>query len=70
MHSHDPSWCARINAAPEPPRPAPPPPPQPAFVYRAVPTQHVCEICGTVMYDHHCKIICPTCGYKRDCSDP
>lgn len=37
---------------------------------REVPTRHVCECCGTVMYDHHCKIVCPNCGYKRDCSDP
>jgi rubrerythrin len=37
---------------------------------REVPTTHVCECCGTVMYDHNCKIVCPNCGYKRDCSDP
>ncbi len=30
----------------------------------------VCEVCGTVMYDRHCKIACPNCGYLRDCSDP
>lgn len=35
-----------------------------------VPTVHECELCGTVMYDHNCKIVCPNCGYKRDCSDP
>jgi rubrerythrin len=40
------------------------------FVYREVPSVHECEICGTVMYDHNCKIVCPNCGYKRDCSDP
>jgi hypothetical protein len=40
------------------------------YVYRGVPSLHECELCGTVMYDHHCKIICPNCGYKRDCSDP
>jgi hypothetical protein len=76
-HPHDPSWCARINARPAPspaPPPAPPrepaPPPQPPFRLREVPREHVCEICGTVMYDHNCKIVCPNCGYKRDCSDP
>jgi hypothetical protein len=37
---------------------------------REVPDTHTCECCGTVMYDHHCKIVCPNCGYKRDCSDP
>lgn len=30
----------------------------------------VCEVCETVMYGLHCKIVCPNCGYKRDCSDP
>lgn len=29
-----------------------------------------CEVCGTEMYGLHCKIVCPNCGYKRDCSDP
>ena len=29
-----------------------------------------CEACGTQMYGLHCKIVCPNCGYKRDCSDP
>ena len=29
-----------------------------------------CEVCGTRMYDLHCKISCPNCGYRRDCSDP
>lgn len=29
-----------------------------------------CEVCNTVMYGLHCKIVCPNCGYKRDCSDP
>lgn len=29
-----------------------------------------CEVCGCGMYELHCKIICPNCGYRRDCSDP
>ena len=29
-----------------------------------------CEMCGTEMFDLHCKLICPNCGYRRDCSDP
>lgn len=29
-----------------------------------------CEVCGYKMYGLHCKIICPNCGYRRDCSDP
>jgi len=42
----------------------------PRFVPREIPSVHVCELCGTTMYDHNCKIVCPNCGYKRDCSDP
>ncbi|MDB4949946.1 MAG: hypothetical protein JWM27_2595 [Gemmatimonadetes bacterium] len=51
------------NASPDLPAPTP-------FVYREIPSVHECEICGRVMYDHNCKIVCPNCGYKRDCSDP
>ena len=46
------------------------PPSASPFKPREIPTRHECEICGTVMYDHNCKIVCPNCGYKRDCSDP
>lgn len=28
-----------------------------------------CDLCGALMYEVHCKLICPACGYKRDCSD-
>lgn len=75
----DPSWCARINAHRAPaPEPVPPPaaaqPAEPPaatpFKRREIPSVHTCELCGTVMYDHNCKIVCPNCGYKRDCSDP
>jgi hypothetical protein len=70
----DPSWCARINAhrhpRPEPPAPPPQPPDASPLRLREIPKEHVCECCGTVMYDHNCKIVCPNCGYKRDCSDP
>ena len=70
----DPSWCARLNAhrAP-PPQPASqaadPPAPAP-LQRREIPSVHLCELCGATMYDHNCKIVCPNCGYKRDCSDP
>ncbi|MFQ5521937.1 MAG: hypothetical protein ACE5FK_11095 [Candidatus Methylomirabilia bacterium] len=30
----------------------------------------ICEGCGEPMQEIHCKIICPRCGYTRDCSDP
>ena len=29
-----------------------------------------CELCGSEMFGLHCKLICPNCGYRRDCSDP
>ena len=30
-----------------------------------------CDICGGIMsYTAQCKIVCGTCGYMRDCSDP
>ncbi len=29
-----------------------------------------CEACGAVMLERHCKLVCPRCGYVRDCSDP
>lgn len=28
-----------------------------------------CDLCGAEMYAVHCKLICPACGYGRDCSD-
>ncbi len=67
MAHFDPSWCAHINAHKAAEPAAPPPEP-----YRKleVPTQHFCDICGVEMYDHNCKIICPNCGYRRDCTDP
>jgi rubrerythrin len=30
----------------------------------------VCEVCGGAMFERHCKIVCPRCGYQRDCTDP
>jgi hypothetical protein len=29
-----------------------------------------CEICGSPVNQHHCKIVCSNCGAMRDCSDP
>jgi hypothetical protein len=34
------------------------------------PSGEECEICGTEMFGAHCKLVCPNCGYRRDCSDP
>jgi ribosomal protein L37E len=30
----------------------------------------VCDVCGGPTFELRCKIICRTCGYTRDCSDP
>ena len=75
MSHFDPSWCARLHARPALPEPVParepePAPVRPLFQKREIPSVHKCEPCGTVMFDHNCKIISPNCGYKRDCSDP
>ena len=74
MTQPDPSWCARLHAHRVPARlsqePVPPPPPDSAPVRREIPSVHHCDLCGAAMYDHNCKIVCPNCGYKRDCSDP
>ncbi len=29
-----------------------------------------CELCGGPVAERHCKVVCLTCGYQRDCSDP
>jgi hypothetical protein len=34
------------------------------------PSGEECEVCATEMYGLHCKLVCPNCGYRRDCSDP
>jgi ribosomal protein L37E len=34
------------------------------------PSGEDCEVCGAEMYGLHCKLICPNCGFRRDCSDP
>jgi hypothetical protein len=68
MHG-DPRWCARLKITPRNPR---------AEVDRVDfdptydPAARIeCEICGNEMlYTAACKIMCGTCGYKRDCSDP
>lgn len=30
----------------------------------------VCDLCGARMLERHCKLVCPNCGFMRDCSDP
>ena len=29
-----------------------------------------CDLCGSLMLEWHCRMMCPMCGYQRDCSDP
>jgi hypothetical protein len=29
-----------------------------------------CELCGGPVVERHCKVLCLSCGYQRDCSDP
>lgn len=29
-----------------------------------------CWLCEERMEARHCKLICPKCGFRRDCSDP
>jgi rubrerythrin len=29
----------------------------------------ICDRCGEEMYESNCKIICPNCGNRFDCSD-
>jgi carbonic anhydrase/acetyltransferase-like protein (isoleucine patch superfamily) len=29
-----------------------------------------CDLCGGPVLERHCKVVCLTCGYQRDCSDP
>ncbi|PKN95392.1 MAG: DUF309 domain-containing protein [Chloroflexi bacterium HGW-Chloroflexi-6] len=28
-----------------------------------------CDRCGAEMFEHNCKIVCPNCGNRFDCSD-
>jgi hypothetical protein len=41
--------------------------PDNAEIFSLVP---VCDLCGAIMVERHCKLICMHCGYQRDCSDP
>ena len=63
------------------PEPSPSQVPKPAdedqqqSVARAADPSHtanapVCDLCGAVMLERHCKMVCTQCGYMRDCSDP
>lgn len=30
----------------------------------------LCDLCGAAMVERHCKLVCTSCGYQRDCSYP
>ena len=30
---------------------------------------YICDRCGSVMYEKNCKVTCPNCGNRFDCSD-
>ncbi|MGE5072040.1 MAG: hypothetical protein ACM3MF_01315 [Anaerolineae bacterium] len=40
--------------------------PEPEEVERRV---YLCDRCGFEMIERHCKIVCPNCGARWDCSD-
>jgi predicted RNA-binding Zn-ribbon protein involved in translation (DUF1610 family) len=29
----------------------------------------ICDRCGFEMYERNCKVVCPNCGNRFDCSD-
>jgi hypothetical protein len=70
----DPRWCARLaqDRARALRPPEPPAPDRVDFDPAYDPDAPIeCEVCGGVMrYIAACKILCPNCGYRRDCSDP
>jgi rubrerythrin len=37
---------------------------------KSAPVRHyICDRCGTKMFENLCKVICPRCGNRFDCSD-
>ena len=30
----------------------------------------LCDVCSAPTAEVHCKVVCPNCGFTRDCSDP
>lgn len=55
---------------PEDPEPRPDPePPRKDELLQAI-LKPKCDLCGSMMVEWHCRMMCPMCGYQRDCSDP
>jgi ribosomal protein L37E len=54
-----------------------PDPPAPTGTPREIPGRRprreellvTCDRCGTEMHEKNCKLICPNCGSRFDCSD-
>lgn len=44
--------------------------PEPAGESAPEAEAYLCDLCGAEMLNRHCKLVCPGCGYQRDCSDP
>ncbi|MBI2321497.1 MAG: hypothetical protein HYU88_05265 [Chloroflexi bacterium] len=45
--------------------------PPPAYEQRApAEAVYLCDRCGAVLQEVHCKLMCTRCGMMRDCSDP
>lgn len=62
--------AAPLEAGPPPaPAEAAPAPAEAAFRYTPAEDSY-CWLCGGAVIKRHCKIICPACGFTRDCSDP
>jgi ribosomal protein L37E len=66
-----------LEPAPEPSRDLPPPARDAGGETvagspgrRFEPKEGACELCGRPQLDRHCKVVCPSCGFVRDCSDP
>jgi rubrerythrin len=30
---------------------------------------YLCDRCGLQMHEKNCKVVCPNCGHRYDCSD-
>lgn len=66
----EPAAEAEYALPPDPaPEPALAPPAEPVYRYSAREDGY-CWLCGAPTEKRQCKIICRTCGFTRDCSDP
>jgi len=66
----DPSGPERPKSSGEAPAVDPAPAEPEDGAGSAVAGVHRCDLCDEPMLELHCKLVCPACGYQRDCSDP